>query len=79
MADSTGRSSLGGFGMGGMREKLEEAKRLASTKAKEVADAATERLNDTLEANPQALVQELRQVLAGALLAEHAPDSSSAF
>ena len=54
MADSTGRSSLGGFGMGGMREKLEEAKRLASTKAKEVADAATERLNDTLEASPQA-------------------------
>ena len=54
MADSTGRSSLGGFGMGGMREKLEEAKRLASTKAKEVADAATERLNDTLESNPQA-------------------------
>ena len=44
------RTSLGGFGMGGMREKLEEAKKLASAKAKEVAEAASA----SLEANPQA-------------------------
>ena len=47
---SDGPRSLGGFGMGGMREKLEEAKKLASAKAKEVAEAASA----SLEANPQA-------------------------
>ena len=78
MGDSTGRSSLGGFGMGGMREKLEEAKRLASTKAKEVADAATERLNDTLEANPQAwsLADKAAKKAAGASAAMAATKNS---
>ena len=64
--------------MGGMREKLEEAKRLASTKAKEVADAATERLNDTLEANPQAwsLADKAAKKAAGASAAMAATKNS---